>query len=78
MQICRYSLSILIAVFGLSELAAQGGDAPWKDKTVVVSIDSSDLEDGRRMREFGRILERAGEEEVEAIVFDIDVSESAP
>lgn len=30
------------------------------------------------MREFGRILERAGEEEVEAIVFDIDVSESAP
>ena len=78
MQICGYFRSILTAVFGLFGCIAHGEDGDWKDKAVVVSITSSDLEDGRRLREFGRILDRANEEKAAAIVFDIDIGEAAP
>lgn len=59
-----------------SSVGAQ--EETWKGKTVVVSITGNDLNDGRRMREFGRILEKADEEEVEALVFDIDIGDQAP
>lgn len=69
----------LFSVVGaLSVAQVSGTDGDWKGKVVVVSITDNDLEDGRRMREFGRILDRADEENVSAIVFDIDVGEPAP
>ncbi len=66
---------VIVVVFGAS---VSGEEGKWKGKTVVVSLTDNDLEDGRRMREFGRILDRADDEKANAVVFDIDVGEPAP
>ncbi|MDF1860302.1 MAG: NfeD family protein [Verrucomicrobiales bacterium] len=68
-----------VASFYTSGLRAEDPSSDsWKGKPVVIVIDSEDLKDGRRVREIGRMLERAKEDSASALILEINVSGDVP
>ena len=51
-------------------------NADWSGRPLVVAVQSDDLVDARRVREIVRLVERAAEEEVSAVVLELDLSGS--
>ena len=71
-------LTAFFAAFLAGEVArGQEESITWKDRPLVISLTDDDFEDSRRLREFGRLLEKAEEEQVSAIIFDLDFDRPA-
>lgn len=71
-------LTAFFAAFLAGEAArGQEESIDWKGRPLVISLTDDDLEDSRRLREFGRLLEKAKEEQVSNIVFDLDFDRPA-
>jgi len=55
----------------------QESDSDWEGRPLVVSLQDSDFEDSKRLREFGRLLEKAEKDKVAAVIFDLDFDRPA-
>jgi membrane-bound serine protease (ClpP class) len=80
-----FLVALSILGFSHSFSNARDGDAPaaktsvsWKDHPVVIRVESSDLTDGRRVREIVRMVEQADQEKAGAIILELDVSGDVP
>lgn len=49
----------------------------WKGKPLVISLQDDDFGDSKRLREFGRLLDRAEKAKVSMIIFDLDFDRPA-
>ena len=49
----------------------------WEEKPLVISLQDDDFGDSKRLREFGRLLDRAEKAKVSMIIFDLDVDRPA-
>jgi len=80
-----FIVALSILGFSHSFSNARDGDAPaakisesWKDHPVVIRVESSDVTDGRRVREIVRMVEQADQEKAGAIILEMDVSGDVP
>ncbi|MEM9015590.1 MAG: NfeD family protein [Verrucomicrobiota bacterium] len=71
------ALVFLSGTFSLVAQEKNEESESWEGQTVVVELGNDDLEDGRRLREWERLLERADEEEAAMVIFEIDVDLAA-
>lgn len=68
-------VSLFLLLSGLpSQVSGSDVKESWKDRPVVVALSDDDLADARRVRELARILERASEEESNAVVFQLNLT----
>ncbi|MBP83661.1 MAG: hypothetical protein CMO61_07410 [Verrucomicrobiales bacterium] len=49
----------------------------WEEKPLVISLQDDDFGDSKRLREFGRLLDRAEKAKVSMIIFDLDFDRPA-
>ncbi len=68
------TVCITFGLFALPAGRAQEKEKEWKGRPVVIKISDDDLADGRRVRELGRILERAAKDESSAVVYQLHLS----
>lgn len=65
------------AAFGANHLVAQDQFSDWKGRPVIISLQDDDLGDSKRLREFGRLLDRVEKAKVSMIIFDLDFDRPA-
>lgn len=72
-------LAFLIAAPGSwAENPKEGaGNPEWGGRPVIVSLGNDDLSDGRRVRDLARLVARAEEAKVAALIFELDFSAGA-
>ncbi len=57
-----------------TQVLAQEKEKQFADKVLVVPITDDTISDGRRFRELSRMLDAAGKQEAEVVIFDLNVS----
>lgn len=65
------------AAVAVDQMAAQDEISDWKGKPLIISLQDDDLGDSKRLREFGRLLDRAEKAKVSMIIFDLDFDRPA-
>ena len=58
------------AAVAVDQMVAQDEISDWKGKPLIISLQDDDLGDSKRLREFGRLLDRAEKAKVSMIIFD--------
>ncbi|MAB76526.1 MAG: hypothetical protein CMO47_08725 [Verrucomicrobiales bacterium] len=65
------------AAVAVDQMVAQDEISDWKGKPLIISLQDDDLGDSKRLREFGRLLDRAEKAKVSMIIFDLDFDRPA-
>lgn len=73
--LCSLLAFLTVVPGSRAEAPAKGTDAPeWSGEAVIVALGNDDLSDGRRVRDLARLVARAEEEKVAALIFELDFS----
>ncbi len=70
----RILCGVLLCLLNASQLFSQGEKSQFSGKVLVIPVTNESITDGRRLRELNTMLDEAGKQEADAVIFDLNVT----